>query len=61
MAGKLATVGDRVRGCIAFALTIACVTGACNTDSRQWQASFLFGMVLYLCTGLAIVGESMDE
>lgn len=56
----LASVGDRIRGCIALVFCIGGFTVAYNAPDTQWQA---FGMIvgfLSMLTTLGIVFKDMD-
>lgn len=50
-----ATRADKVRGCIAIALTIACFTGANYTTDQQWLGTFMIAGFFYMLTSIAIV------
>ena len=56
-----ATVGDKIRGVIAIALTITCFSVAANTTDQQWQAACMVAGFLYMLTSIAIVFKDMDE
>lgn len=58
--GKIASVADRVRGCIAIALTITCFSIAYNAADQQVQIPCMIAGILYFCTSLAIVFKDMD-
>jgi len=57
---KLATVGDRIRGCIAIALTITCFSIGANATDQQFQIPAMIAGILYFCTSIAIVFKDMD-
>ena len=59
--GGLATIPDRIRGCIAIFLCIASLTWGCNTDDRQWQVSCIIAGIFYMMTALVIVFEKYDQ
>lgn len=50
-----ASPGDKVRGCIAIALTIASWTLANYATNQQWLATFMIAGFLYFLTSIAIV------
>ncbi len=57
---NLLPVADRIRGGIAFLLTIAAFTGGANTHSAQWQVSFMLAGFLFMLTTLGIMFEKTD-
>lgn len=59
--GKVASVADRVRGCIAIALTITCLSMGANATDQRWQAVYMIAGMLYFVTSLAIVFKDMDS
>lgn len=58
---KLASVADRVRGCIAIALTVTSISIATNTNDTRTQGICIIAFILYFCTSLAIVFENADN
>jgi len=57
---KLASVADKIRGCIAIALTISCRTYGANATDQRWQAVAMIAGLLYFVTSLAIVFKDVD-
>lgn len=57
---KLATVPDKIRGCIAIALTITCFSIGANATDQRWQAVSMIAGMLYFVTSLAIVFKDVD-
>jgi hypothetical protein len=57
---KIASVADRVRGCISIVLTITCLSVAANATDQRWQAVFMIAGILYLLSTIAIVFKDMD-
>jgi hypothetical protein len=51
----LATVGDRVRGCIAMVITIASFTCANYAVDNQWLAFFMINAFLNMLVTIGIV------
>ena len=56
----LASVADRIRGCIAIALTIGSFTGANYAQNNQWLAFFMILGFLSMITTIGIVFKEMD-
>lgn len=50
-----ATPGDKVRGCIAIALTITCFSLANYTTDQQMLATYMIAGFFYFLTSIAIV------
>lgn len=57
---NVASIPERIRGCIAIALTIACFSFGANVTNQAWQAGFIVSGMLYMLTALAIVFDKYD-
>ena len=57
---KLATVGDRIRGCIAIALCIGSFTAANYATDQRWLGVFMICGFFYMLTSIAIVFKNFD-
>lgn len=58
---KISTyVADRIRGCLAIALTLTCYTAGNYSTDKQWQVAFVIAGTLYFLTSLAIVFKDVD-
>ncbi len=57
---KLASVPDRIRGCIAIALTVTCLSIGANATDQRWQAVSMIAGMLYFVTSIAIVFKDVD-
>lgn len=56
----LASVGDRIRGCIAIAFCIGGFTGANYSENNQWLAFFMIVGFMSMLTAIGIVFKEQD-
>jgi hypothetical protein len=56
----VSSIGDRIRGSIAFILCVASFTGGCWTNDNQWLVAFLVAGFLFMLTTVAYVFDKFD-
>lgn len=56
----VASVGDRIRGCIALACCIGGFVGGYHAENVQWQAFFMIVGFLCMITAIGIIFKEAD-